>query len=360
MDSVPASTARTFFETAVVDIPTDGDAGFDTLSSGGGRIVTSGPRGGYATYKVKESVEAKLARLRREVEEVKMELGAGEKYGEQKGEVEGLQEVLKKLEITTSNKTENSRRLYSDLNIDDEPSQETSKSDDTSADATHRQDIKQLVQFEARVAKLESIVGLAEIDPQTVGYRPLLETLRELRQRLKLLTSTPVAVETAITNLRPLIAAMDQVKAARAPVSASTAARKPSSAAADSEPFNRSEALVASNSSAVFSPEQAATIQKLYKDLPALAQLQTAMPKVLARLKALRRLHLDAESTNEYVGSMDAAIRGLRTDLKTWQQTLEQVEEKVGQVESTSKSNRKEVEEWVADLKSRQDALKSA
>lgn len=353
--TLDSSQARTFFTNTVADPDIEG-ADF------GDRIDVVHSRASYATYSVKETLEAKIARLTREVDEAKRELELEKRPAEsrtgkrskqqQDGEVvEGLEAVLKQLQVSTSSAPSTvDQKLFSHLTIDTESKASASKKADKNAD--HSSQISQLASLEDRISKLEKIIGLAEADSFKASYRPVLETLQDLRQRLQLLTSTPAALDMAANNLRNLIISLDKLKSGKATRQPSTASPGSSGAAAPDSSASQSEVPPAIDGNGL-PVSQAAKIDQLYSKLPVVEKFHILLPRILERLKTLRGIHADAESTNASIKDMDSAILGLKTDLKNWQSALVSVEEKLAKFETTSSGNKKEVKEWIDDLKSR-------
>lgn len=357
--TLDSSQARTFFTNTVADPDIEG-ADF------GDRIDVVHSRASYATYSVKETLEAKIARLAREVDEARRELElekrpAESRVGKQKqskqqqdGEVlEGLEAVLKQLQVSTSSAASTvDQKLFSHLTVvDTESKTGTSKKDDDKIPNYNAQ-IVQLASLEDRISKLEKIIGLAEADSFKASYRPVLETLQDLRQRLQLLTSTPAALDMAANNLRNLITSIEKLKSGKATRQPSTTSPSSSGTAPDHPSTSQSElpSVIDANGLPV---SQAAKIDQLYSKLPVVEKFHILLPKILERLKSLRGIHADAESTNLSVRDMDSVILGLKTDIKNWQSALVSVEEKLTKFETMSSENKKEVKEWIDDLRSR-------
>lgn len=288
-----------------------------------------------------------MARLRREVDEVRQELGARAAKAEQ---IDGLEDVLRQLKLTTAapGGGDADARLFKDLTVVETPVAAPAVQDRAMVVRA-----EQVVQLEARVARLEKIVGLAEADASTESYRPVLETLQDVRQKLKLLTSTPAALDTAAANLRTLVGTIERLKTTKGSRQVSAVVEEGSPDAAT--PLGgESGGNLGSNT---LSAAQVAKINRLYANLPQLEKLQMVLPKVLGRIKSLRSLHTNAESTIESIKDMDSVILGLKTDLKAWQSALVSVEEKLIQFEATSAENKQQIQEWVTDLKARQEQI---
>ena len=380
-------SARDFFTNHVIESVSESGA----VDFSGDRIDVLQSRKSYTTYNVKETLEAKIVRLCKEVNEAKAEVleheqpsnnaaqEAGAKFRKDKSVLEGLESVLKQLQasttgITNTNEQESTsslaQKLYSNLSIGTHPSSSSnSKSKDEEEAVKRKNEIAQVAHLEERIARLEKIIGLAEANSTKESYRPILETLQDLKQRLKLLTSTPMTLDTSANNLRTLIASVEKLKSMRGPVG--PAARNSSITTSVSTPPSVSGASgvgtggnsdtqlvdpmsdLGSFDSTGLSQTQIVKINQLYSKLPLLERFEAILPKVLERIKCLRGIHADAESANASLKEMNSVILGLQTDLNSWQTALVGVEEKLQTFQVTSVENRKQIQEWVDDLKTR-------
>lgn len=317
IDSTSLSTesARTFFETTAVEPSTATDL------SNFGRIDIKSK--GYRTYRVKETLEARIARLKYEIEQVRQDVDEID----DEAELDELKDVLEQLEKTTTAKHKAcksdatltsgiAQKLYSSLGMKSN-TPVTTRSDVIDIEKTQQnQDTnKQVLEMEARVSKLEKLIG--SIDT-TQEAKPLLYTLQDLKTKLSLLTSTPAAVETSVRNLQPLLASVDILNSKQ----------QPSATVAQQE-----------------------RIKNFYEQLAKFENFQALMPKVLQRLQCLSEIHSDASNANATFKDMDNIISTLRSDLGKWEESIEGLEQKFVDIEETSQKNKETVKAWIDEIK---------
>jgi prefoldin subunit 5 len=319
--SLPTELARTFFETTAVEPSVATDL------SHSGRIDIKSK--GYRTYRVKETLKAKIARLKNEIEQVRQDVDDID----DEAELDELKDVLEQLEKTTVSKNKASsqssdaaistgiaQKFYSSLGLKSSGSAAittTVASDTTGNDSNpKRQDTnKQILEMENRVSKIEKLLGSVDT---TQDITPLRYTLQDLKTKLSLLTSTPAAVETTVRNLQPLIATVDAIKDKQQP-----------------------SAIIA----------QQDRIKKFYEQLAKFENFQALMPKVLQRLQCLSEIHADASNANATFKDMDRVISALRSDLGKWEKSIEEMEQRFVKIEETSQKNKETVKAWIDDFK---------
>lgn len=313
--SLSTESARTFFETTAVEpsIVTD--------LSNFGRIDIKSK--GYRTYRVKETLEARIARLKHEIEQVREDVDRID----DEAELDELKDVLEQLEKTTTAKHKArksdatitsgiAQKLYSSLGMKSN-TPVTTRSDvtDTENIQQNQDTNKQVLEMEVRVSKLEKLIG--SIDT-TKEAKPLLYTLQDLKTKLSLLTSTPAAVETSVRNLQPLLATVDVLNSKQ----------QPSATVAQQE-----------------------RIKNFYEQLAKFENFQALMPKVLQRLQCLSEIHSDASNANATFKDMDNIISTLRNDLGKWEESIEGLEQKFVNIEETSQKNKETVKTWIEEIK---------
>lgn len=319
--SLPTESARTFFETTAVEpcVATD--------LSHSGRIDIKSK--GYRTYRVKETLKAKIARLKNEIEQVRQDVDDID----DEAELDELKDVLEQLEKTTVSKqkapmqnTDSSisagiaQKFYSSFGLKSSGAANTTTiaSDITDNDDNlkRNQDTnKQILEMENRVSRIEKLLGSVDTTQNTT---PLRYTLQDLKTKLSLLTSTPAAVETSVRNLQPLIATVDAIKDKQQP-----------------------SVTVA----------QQHRIKKFYEQLTKFENFQALMPKLLQRLQCLSEIHADASNANATFKDIDGVISALRSDLAKWEKSIEEMEQKFSKIEESSQKNKETVKAWIDDCK---------
>lgn len=360
-----------------------------------------------------ESLERKLARLRREVEELKDDLatresGAGhsnqapgedkEKLGD--GVVE-LSRALDTLHVSRSGSGPGSaaamlsQKLAAGLPADSPtgggqklPAAEVEKSTPPASAGL----LNHAAAFDARLALVEAAMGISSNSNPFIpdssnesSLQPVLPALDHLTSRLSSLTNILVGpapasavsttgpappsttittphLEALATRVRKLTAdtdalasarkrAIDNAKAAQTARIASAAVDRPSDVDV-AEPSGPETDLAASQRD-----EQASKIQALYATLPTIQSLHPLLPTVLERLRSLRAIHAGAAQAAENIDEIERRQVDMKREIEQWREGLKVVEEKMGQSEASMKSNIDTVEPWVRNLEKRLDGL---
>ncbi|KAF2151852.1 hypothetical protein K461DRAFT_268956 [Myriangium duriaei CBS 260.36] len=289
-----------------------------------------------------ESLARRIARINREIEEVRSALqrrdqaepdgtpiDAQEKHGSSspgEADITSLTRALSSLQTTQQQALSAHAQLSAHLFHPFVPrasstSQETpTHSAPTEIDTTT---LSRLATFDERLASLESSLGL---DTSDKSPPPLIPTLTLLDKQLSLLTS-PDAVpdlQAKLTSLRALTAA---------------------------EP--KQDPTATTEAEAPIAPHDLAQLRALYALLPTLQTLAPTVPLVLDRLRTLRGLHADAAGAKGMMDELDRRQGETEREIKAWREGLVAVEKAVVRAEEGFKVNVGEVEGWVRGLEER-------
>ena len=331
-----------------------------------------------------ETLGAKIARLKREAEEVKLELARREE-GEFKDSVEeqdgagseaenadelsrlmsGLrgpsrtsggnsteQTFLKSISNGTGSKKPNEQRPLS------------SNQPDPASSSTNAA----IAAFSDRLTALESALGLSTIDA-TAQPASILPTLASLSTQLTTLTSTLTSSNTPSTSaplslpnldtlqsrIHALTAEADKLFASRKAALASlndlhdariryntsrhTRTHSRPTSSHQNGPLQNIEKQESDLHSGLFLEEQASKINALYQILPTIQGLQPLLPTVLERLRSLNVIHAGAAEAR---GELDEVTRRqgeTREDVRKWREAVESVEKKMAEMGQEMKEN---------------------
>ncbi|GFF27608.1 probable dynactin subunit 2 [Aspergillus udagawae] len=359
-----------------------------------------------------ESVERKLARLRREVEELKDEMASRQTIVKSTEEpVEALDDGLLELSRALDNLHGSSRNASGPHSAATALSQklvstsprgaagESNGTDETIAtvDAGTPSSAGVLAHaaaFDGRLALIEAAVGISSSSNPFVSdgisepaLQPVLPALDHLTSRLTTLTNilvgpTPASavpttgsappsttfttthLEALSSRVRRLTADTEALASARKrAVDAAKAAQNARIATATIE--HTSDMSVSSSSAteidqaATQRDEQATKIQALYATLPTIQSLHPILPSVLERLRSLRAIHAGAAQAADSLNELEKRHAEMTREIEQWREGLKVVEAKMGQSEAAMKSNIELVEPWVRDLEKRLERLES-
>ena len=316
-----------------------------------------------------ESLERRLARLRREITEVQGELqrenekvedSAHGKRGEENRQVESLATMLDAIEMpTVSSNRHAATSLVEKVNTisrEQKPpvAQSSPLHQNPAPNVPEQQnDITMFATLDARLEALEEILGLNDIPPESLEQpptKPLLPTLDILDKQISTLSTTSeVSIDKIRTRVRELAYDAENLEARR------TSARKAleNVKAISSRSRQPTEADLAKATDFSIDAELTSKINALYGTLSNIEAMSPLLPSVLERLRSLRDLHANAATASESLSQVEREQQDMKEELSSWRVGLEKVEKAVEQNEGNMKENTEIVEGWVKDLERR-------
>ncbi|KAK2732818.1 hypothetical protein FQN55_003919 [Onygenales sp. PD_40] len=353
-----------------------------------------------------ESLERKLARLRREAEELKEDLAnrKAQKEAQSAGQDDsgddldkGVLELSRALDsLHTSARGGSlpltaeemlSQRLGGSIPLSIQGATLKNETLHSSQSNIPTGLLSHAAAFDARLTLLEAALGIPNTpiphsDDQT-GPQPILPALSQLSSQLSTLSSTltgPAAslpaptqsstaavttphIEALTTRIRKLTADADALssarrratEAARAVIAARIAAATSDDPATETTPASFSSVSATETDSAA--SEQAAKIQALYTTLPTITSLHPLLPSVLERLRSLRAIHAGAAHASEDLDALEERQAEMKKEIEQWREGLRVVEEKVAESENAMKGNMEVMGPWVKGLERRLEEL---
>ncbi|RMZ79471.1 hypothetical protein DV738_g3410, partial [Chaetothyriales sp. CBS 135597] len=329
-----------------------------------------------------ESLGARIARLKREALEVRLELdrrkgeGVSAETDDDGGGVDEVEKLLSDLNATNSQARTThdhaEQAFLRTLSKTSQPSKDAARkstplpTDRETSVATISQTAA-VAEFSDRLTALESALGLTTVDP-TAPASAILPTLNSLTEQITTLSSiiTPAraasgSAPASLPNLdalqsriQLLTAEADKLAASRRAALASlddlqearlryntirtnrTHSRPTSSHNGPMQDMDRQEGQLHSS---LFLQEQASKINALYQLLPTIEGLQPLLPTVLERLRSLSVIHAGAAEAR---GELDDVIRRqdeTREEIKKWRGAVESVERKMAEMSKDMKEN---------------------
>ena len=332
-----------------------------------------------------EPLERKLARLRREVAEVKGEFeqrrateesGATSELRDESEDLDTLSQVLKSVDLPVSGggtgaASRLTKRLVATtitaaLSVDSEDelrSRPTQKNAENSTYTvtyapTYQEEnaLSKVSDFDSRLTLIEAALGLDAIPLPTQDRslsKAVLPTLDALDKQLDTLaSSTDTSLDKLNGRIKQLTQDAAELEQARKAAKAAQEALSPSS-----EDFSFLNGPVKDED--LDGTEQRSKINALYGTLPTIESLAPLLPSVLDRLRSLRSLHAEAATASQTLASLEARQEDMKQELQGWREGLEKVENAMKQGEHTVKENTVTVESWVKDLEQRMQRLHS-
>ena len=304
----------------------------------------------------------RLARLRREVEEVKeaySRRNAEPKKAVREAESDGQDiAVLSKMLDTISASQPGgatqklARNLGNSSKLLNSPgaSQGTDSATYTVTYAPSYQQnhaLAKAADFDGRLAILEKVLGLNISDLPTVSggsvSKAILPTLVTLQRQIAVLSdSTPSSLDAISRRVRTLTHEAERLEESRK--NAKTA-QESLRAGGDSVAEEGEDA------------EQVAKINALFGTLSTIDSLAPLLPSLLDRLRSLRVIHADAATASKSLERVEKRQADMAGDIKKWTEGLEKVEEALEQGETVMEGNMKTVQGWVHELEAKMDKL---
>lgn len=361
-----------------------------------------------------ESFARKLARLRREAEELKEELerrkkqqdGSQEGWKDEEGEDDSLEELSRTLDAlrasargtgtaasSYSAEAALKRKLVAAEEGKTDVAEKREKKESGAGKSTSSAEPSGLLahaaSFDERLSLIEAAMGISTSSnpfvPSADGeppLRPVLPTLEQLTSQLTALSSTlgepaPVSavttsgaitastapttsnIETLTSRIKKLTTDADALAAARSRAAAE-ARRQQDAAAAEADPTLSSPRPGSSSSAQQQQQalqqqrdEQTSKIQALYATLPTIQSLHPLLPSVLERLRSLRALHAGAAQASETLDALEKDQAEMSKEIEAWREGLRVVENKMKENEEAMKKNLDVVGPWVKELEER-------
>jgi nuclear migration protein JNM1 len=304
-----------------------------------------------------ESIDHKLARIRREVEQLKV--SAEEKVstatkgshsksrGEDENILDGIEKISDALEAVYNDRhggpksaeTELSRTIsmFSRPNqTAKEPAETSNELQPSSTHSQVSQILSKAADFDERLTALETSLGLSGRNmPDSASdiIKPILPSLKSLERSIQLATAQSGTLDLAQSKMRQLLKDAERLNRARS--------EEHSNANGDGE------------KSSQINTEQASKINALYGLLPTIDTMSPTLPLVLDRLRTLQLLHTNAADASATLDEMEKRQDDQEEEIKTWRQALEKVEENLKENETTLAENMEKMGSWVRELESK-------
>lgn len=301
-----------------------------------------------------EGLERKLARLRREVQEVQADFERRRRTeGEQNGQpgekdkdtgtgIAELSKALDTLRVSQRDAVSAHAYLARQLAEPPMPSRQITAPAENSApvsqspnfDPRDAQTLAQVADFDTRLSSLERALGLDSHDlasATSTPIAPILPTLSLLDKQVALLTSSET-----LPHLEALTQTLQSASQASAAKATSTTTEE-----------------AAATRGTTLTPEDITKLHSLYALLPTLSSLSPTLSPLLARLRSLRTLHASAAGAAQTLEDVERRQVEMEKDIQDWRAGLEKVEGAIKGAEKGMRDNTGVVEGWVKELEGR-------
>ncbi|KAI1486054.1 Dynamitin-domain-containing protein [Biscogniauxia mediterranea] len=324
------------------------------------RVLEDGTReiGDLSDEEEGESLERKIARLKREIQEAKEEYGKQSSESADAGpdhdaELVSLSRALDEMSILPEGAIVVKAPVATTGEDAKQPAEGSAQQVDgptytvtyaPSYEQSHA--LAKAADFDRRLVLLEKAIGITsssmpELDSNGLP-RAIMPTLDALqKQILTLSEASTSSLDSISRRVRTLTQEAEQLEKAR------KAARI------------AQESLATSGASPVETEdsEQTAKINALYGTLPTIENLTPLLPPLLDRLRSLRAIHADAATASDTLERIEKSQVEMASDIKQWREGLDKIEIAMGEGQTVMTGNMKVVEGWVQDLEAKMAKL---
>ncbi|KAL2685071.1 hypothetical protein Neosp_006166 [[Neocosmospora] mangrovei] len=301
-----------------------------------------------------ESLERRIARLKREVEEAKDE------YAKRKAEASAqtdddaskgddrlasLSQVLDEISKPTGRRvTAQASKAVPSTSQEEKP--DLPAGDDATYTVTYAPTYEQshalakAADFDRRLLMLEKGLGInASLMPEADVNglpRAILPTLDSMNKQISTLAEASTAnLDTISRRVRTLVQEQDKLNDSR----------------------EKAKSLREELGPPAEESEQEAKINALYGILPTIENLTPILPPLLDRLRSLRAIHADAATASDTLSRIEQQQTEMAAELKQWNEGLAKIEAAMKEGSVSIETNKKVMEEWVKDLEERMEDL---
>ncbi|CAK7900874.1 nuclear migration protein Jnm1p [[Candida] anglica] len=297
---------------------------------------------GYHVSQVNETMEQKIVRISRELEEIKFIQNQENSKGVEREKIDNLVGILENVKLQKEGVDNNNhindqynKRIKGVFEITSKILNE--KQNNTNTQSSNKQSTDShnnttLLEIESKINQLENYLGVSfkEIE----SGLSIQEQINDLQRKVNLIYNPEYHLNHVKQELDQLNNKMESYYK------------------------NRRLSQLSSNKSMVppLENEQILTnekIEQLYTKLPEFEKVANILPHLLVRLKSLNHVHNDLGGCVGSIGQLDHVLRDLKLDMMKWDTNLTQINEQLDANGKIFEDNKKDIEEWLDDLEKR-------
>lgn len=357
--------ARSRFEPANIDSAdvdfsdrVDGKRKSYKTSSRRQRILEDGTRelGDLSDDDDEESLERRIARLRREVQEAQNEYAKKKAAASADGEADQtdgrltslsaiLEDISKPIATTAPSAAHTEKPTESNAEISRESTNGTTYTVSYAPNYEQTHALAKAADFDRRLLALENSLGLSISSSAEAGSnglpRAVLPTLDSMEKQISTIAQASTANLDAISRrVRTLAQDQDKLNESR------------QKARALQEELGRS-----GNPNPAEETEQDTKVNALYAILPTIESLTPMLPSLLDRLRSLRAIHSDAAKASELLDEIQQRQADMASELKQWNEGLTKLETAIQDGDKTGHANMETMQGWVKELEAKMEKL---
>ncbi|KAK6462533.1 Dynamitin-domain-containing protein [Scheffersomyces coipomensis] len=270
-----------------------------------------------------ESRNEKIARIARELEELKSDPASSSTESQQ---LDRLTELLESNTNATVGDY-NDEKFQSVFNAISEKVKVDESISNTISESTSLVDTSEILELEARLAKVESFVGydsiieIQHLEQTSERRQSLSAKINDLRLKIGIVNNPQYNISNIkdeLSTLRLDIAKYDNERKLHE-VKVNTILETPAARVDEKQ------------------------INELYQKLPEFDKINKIVPMVVNRLKSLNAVHSDIGNTVHVVSHLDEILNDIKSDLKTWNESINTVNANLDAYASNFIKNEQEI-----------------
>ncbi|KAI3404127.1 hypothetical protein KGF56_003027 [Candida oxycetoniae] len=269
---------------------------------------------GYQVKEAYETKEAKIARIKRELEE----LTNDDRGSLTQEEICNLSDILLKLKNTTNeDKCALEAFQEEELNLDAIFSIPKPATATATAKTNKTQEIQQLADFEKQLSSIEKLIGIeAPQRTQSIQF-----AINEIKRRLDVIEHPEYSISVIEEHIESLFKEINKLELSKKVFGI------------EEEPKIKSD-----------------KIDNIYTILPNLKNYAKNAPALLQRLKTLNNIHSEVNETIKFAKGLDQMISDLIGDMHRWDDSMNQVNRKLDDSRRVFDENQGKIESRVDEL----------
>ncbi|CUS22485.1 LAQU0S05e06458g1_1 [Lachancea quebecensis] len=269
----------------------------------------------------RETKPQKLARIRRELEEIELLDESSEDGGT---DTVPLKKLLDQLDSKAKSEATNIKKLLCG-------SDETQKLVELPKLNLELGLARRLAALENQVSRLELVLGSSGYSSQ----KSITTTMDELYRQIKLIRNNDKLLNDFGSKLESISANYEKTLIARK--------------------ASRDSSLQKQIVTDLISSET--KVSELYDSFSVLKRYKDTVPQITTRMKTLNSLHMELGGCVNTVKTVDSSVKWIADQNEKWQKMLLDMDEKLESIEKRSEANKQEVTNWLTHIESQLEEM---
>lgn len=304
---------------------------------------------GYQVNQVDETVDQKLSRIARELEEIKI-LQLNDTSNKNNSECDKLVRTLETfakepLLLHASELNQYNNRIKQVFDLVTSRLEAHGSDDAKTPQESQLVDTSQVLALESRINAIEAALG-----PETAigtqsktDARPTIQNwLKELNRKLNVIHNPEYQLDTVKQEVAQLTKQLETLASQKKflDLSHPVPANPPPDPDSDNSQIH-------------------SKIEDLHEKLPHFNHVNATVPLVISRLKTLHTVHADLANTVQTVQELDLILNDIKIDMKKWNDSIDVVNANIGDHEQQFENNKLYIDNLLKDLNDKVTSIAS-